>query len=58
MGKGSKARPLSIDYCSDKQLTQNWENTFGKKKSESKDSEAKDDDPVRTPECDTDQSGD
>ena len=58
MGKGSKTRPYSVDYCSDEQLTSNWEKAFGKKKSESKDTEAEDDESVRASECDTDKSGD
>jgi len=56
MGKGSKQRPLSVDYCSEEQFASNWEKAFGKKKS--KDSEAKDNYPVRAPERDSDESGD
>jgi len=58
MGKGSNQRPFSIDYCSEKQLTSNWEKAFGKKKSKDKDSEAEDNDPVRTSERNSDEPGD
>jgi len=41
VGKGSKRRPISIDYCSEEQFDINWKRTLGDKKKVTKEKERK-----------------